>query len=116
VTLRGLALAVWLAPAAAAQPPSGAVRAPRSVAIAGFAFAPAELEVVIGDTVVWSNTDRFAHTTAADSGAWSSPELSHGGSFRFAPSRAGRYWYRCTLHPVMRGVLVVKDDGYFLRD
>lgn len=81
----------------------------KAVSINRFAFAPAELTVEPGDTVVWTNDDPFLHTTAADSEAWSSPELARGQRFVLALTRPGRYPYHCAAHPVMRGLLVVKQ-------
>jgi plastocyanin len=91
-------------PRAQSPAPPEAVRV---VQISSFAFAPAELTVRRGDTVVWLNQDAFPHTTTADSAAWSSPELARSGRFTFVAGRAGRYPYHCAAHPVMRGVLVV---------
>jgi plastocyanin len=79
-----------------------------AVRIAGFKFAPVELTVSVGDTVVWTNDDALMHTTAADSGAWSSPEMGQGERFRFVTVRTGRFPYHCAAHPVMRATLVVR--------
>lgn len=79
----------------------------RTVRIAEFRFSPAELTVSPGDTVEWSNGDQFFHTTRADSGAWSSPELRQGERFRMIADRVGRFPYHCAAHPVMRGIVVV---------
>jgi plastocyanin len=81
---------------------------PTAVTIAGFSFTPSELSVAVGDTVVWSNDDALLHTTSADSGAWSSPEMRQGERFRFVAVRAGRFPYHCSAHPVMRATLVVR--------
>ena len=81
---------------------------PQAIAIAGFRFTPAELTVSVGDTVVWTNDDALPHTASADSGAWSSPELRRGERYRFVPTRAGRFPYHCSAHPVMRATLVVR--------
>lgn len=84
-------------------------REPKAViTISKFEFAPSELTVSPGDTVEWSNDDVFRHTTTADSGAWSSPELRRGERFVFVPTEAGRFPYHCTAHPVMSGTIVVR--------
>jgi plastocyanin len=80
----------------------------RTVSISNFAFAPAELTLLPGDTVVWTNDDAFRHTASADSGAWSSPELRTGERFRFVATRPGRFPYHCSAHPVMRATLIVR--------
>jgi len=84
-------------------------REPKAIRISGFQFAPAELTVSPGDTVAWINDDTFVHTTAADSGAWTSPELGRGQRFVFAAANAGRFPYHCAAHPVMRATLVVRE-------
>ena len=78
-----------------------------SIEIAGFAFSPAERSVSLGDSVAWVNRDDFVHTTSADSGAWSSPELRRGDGFVFVARQPGRFTYHCQAHPSMKGVLVV---------
>jgi plastocyanin len=82
----------------------------KPVSIKGFAFAPAELSLLKGDTVVWVNGDALPHTSAADSGAWSSPELRQGERFVFVAKQTGRFPYHCAAHPVMRAVLVVREE------
>ena len=82
--------------------------ASRAIRISGFKFAPPELTVALGDTVVWTNDDALMHTAAADSGAWSSPEMRQGERFRLVTTKAGRFPYHCAAHPVMRATLVVR--------
>lgn len=82
---------------------------PRAVHIAGFKFSPGELTVSLRDTVTWTNDDTFVHTTTADSGAWTSPELGRGQRFVFVAAQAGRFPYHCAAHPVMRATIVVRE-------
>ena len=79
------------------------------IQIRQFAFVAPDTAVRLGDTVAWTNADAFPHTATADSGAWSSPELATRSRFVFVPKRTGRYGYHCAAHPVMRGMLVVRD-------
>jgi plastocyanin len=79
-----------------------------TIRISNFAFSPALLTLSRGDTVEWVNQDSFIHTTAADSAAWSSPEIANGDHFLFVAGRAGRFPYHCAAHPVMRGEVVVQ--------
>ena len=94
--------------AAAGGANSGPRPEPKLIRINEFRFAPSDLSVSVGDTVVWTNDDALLHTTSADSGAWSSPEMSQGERFRFVAVRTGRFPYRCSAHPVMRATLVVR--------
>lgn len=84
-------------------------RGPRAVSITGFKFSPVELTVSLHDTVTWTNDDTFVHTTTADSGAWTSPELGRGQRFVFVAAQAGRFPYHCAAHPVMRATIVVRE-------
>lgn len=99
---------LWVVVVACLRVPRSTNHQPRTVDITGFAFRPGELTVSAGDTVVWTNGDALPHTTSADSGAWSSPELGPGERFRFVATRAGRFPYHCSAHPVMRATLVVR--------
>jgi len=79
-----------------------------TIRISQFTFDPAEQTVSVGDTVTWVNADILPHTTAADSGAWSSGELAVGAKYVFVARDTGRYAYRCAAHPSMHGMLVVR--------
>ena len=94
---------------AALMSPRAEHREPRTIIISEFRFVPPEIVVSAGDTVVWENRDAFVHTSTADSATWQSGELRHGHRFRLVPGKAGRYEYHCAAHPVMRGVLNVRQ-------
>ena len=104
-----LGLLVSAIVAALGLPPGVHRAGTRTVSIAEFRFAPVETTVALGDTVVWQNRDAFAHTATADSGGWSSGELQRDQRFQVVPSRTGRFPYHCAAHPVMRGVLIVRQ-------
>ena len=92
-------------PTPAASPASNAV-ATKSVEIANFAFSPAVITVKVGATVTWTNKDEDAHTVAITSAAVSKP-LQSGDSYAHTFDQPGTYSYRCTIHPNMRGMVVV---------
>jgi plastocyanin len=92
-------------PTAAASPAPNAV-ATTSVEIANFAFSPAVITVKIGATVIWTNKDEDAHTVAITGTAVSKP-LQGGDSYAHTFGQPGTYTYRCTIHPNMRGMVVV---------
>ncbi|MFF4410599.1 cupredoxin family copper-binding protein [Streptomyces sp. NPDC001262] len=78
------------------------------VAIVNYAYAPATLTVSRGTTVTWSNSDTAPHTiTSSVSGPLDSPMLNQGDSFSFTFSSAGTFSYYCTVHPTMKGTVVV---------
>ena len=92
-----------LAAAVAALLIGGADAAPvvHTVTIDGFE------SVGKGDVVVWVNKDPVPHTATAKGAALDSGSIAASGSFRFTATREGRFDYVCTLHPTMKGVLVV---------
>ena len=74
-----------------------------------WAYSPATLQVHVGTTVVWTNTGRAPHTATADDGTrFDSATLYPQATFRFTPRQAGTIAYHCTLHPWMKGTLVVQ--------
>jgi len=79
-----------------------------SVSIENYAFDPDPETVSPGTTVVWTNRDEVAHTVVSSNRLFSSPELEPNGSFAFAFKKAGTYAYFCTLHPEMKGKVIVK--------
>lgn len=81
-----------------------------SVAIEGTSFVPPELTVTVGQAVTWTNKDPFPHNVSSSAGKFSSKNLEAGGVWTFTPRTAGRFPYVCTLHPGMKGTLVVKKE------
>jgi plastocyanin len=71
------------------------------------AFVPEVLTVNKGDTVVWVNKDLFPHTATAQ-GGFDSHEIAASKTWRFVAKKAGRTPYICTLHPTMKGALIVR--------
>lgn len=102
----GLALIVALcAGAAGAQPRAGATQA---VTIEGVQFHPSELTLHRGDRIVWTNKDPFPHTVTADTKLFDSHSIAPGASWSYVAKRPGEYAYSCTLHPTMKGKIIVK--------
>jgi plastocyanin len=70
-------------------------------------FTPTDLDVQVGTTVTWMNTDRDSHTTTSDAPGWNSGTISPGRQFSFTFQTAGTFPYHCTFHPGMIGRIVV---------
>jgi len=78
-------------------------------------FDPETLTVAAGTTVTWKNADSTLHTVtsgSAEGGAepgqeFDSSYLAAGKTFQWTFSKAGTYDYFCTLHPFMKGQVVV---------
>ena len=79
-----------------------------AVRIENFKFVPERLEVAAGDTIVWTNKDILPHSVTAEQAKIESGELQTGKSFKLVARKPGEIDYICRLHPVMKGVVVVK--------
>lgn len=95
--------------ASAAPSGTGAAKpvAADAVTIRNFAFGPRSVTVKRGATVHWTNRDSEAHTVTSDAGAFNSPVLQPGAGFSFTFTKPGTYSYHCSIHPFMKGTVVV---------
>ncbi|HUN72446.1 MAG TPA: metallophosphoesterase [Steroidobacteraceae bacterium] len=93
--------------AAASTAPAAATPA---VTISNYSFQPGTLTVKKGSTVTWLNSDGDVHTIKSTDGpaAFGSPALDSGNRFEFTFNQPGTYHYTCSVHPYMRGVIVVQ--------
>jgi plastocyanin len=90
---------------AAGQPVRAADQA---VTVQGFAFAPAALNVSVGDKVTWSNKDGATHTVSSDtSGVFDGQLTGTTGTFSFTFTQAGTFAYHCNIHTTMTARVVV---------
>jgi plastocyanin len=81
-----------------------------TVAIRQFSFEPETLIVHAGDTVEWKNEDIVPHTVTEDSlrSGFDSNVLLTDAVWHYVPRNKGTYKYTCTLHPNMKGKLIVQ--------
>ncbi len=78
-----------------------------TVSISDMKFQPDQIEISKGDTVIWKNNDLVAHNvTEFPDKKWSSPLIPSGGSWKIAVNQSSDYY--CSIHPVMKGKIVVK--------
>ena len=104
----GRALAIPVCAAIALASYAGAASTTHVVEIEAMKFAPAKLEVKAGDTVTWRNKDPFPHTATAEQKGFDSGNLEADRSWSFKTRDKGVFPYVCSLHPGMKGVLVVR--------
>src|SRR5215470_12218578 len=79
------------------------------VVIRGFKFEPVVLTVKPGDTVRWENQDIVPHNAVStETKEFDTGTMAVGASWKYEASNKGTFFYRCTLHPNMRGRLVVQ--------
>ena len=76
-------------------------------------YDPEVLDVTVGTTVAWDNTDNTVHTVTSGAapeadGTFDSEMMTAGGVFEFTFTEAGSYDYYCTFHPWMVGTVNVE--------
>jgi plastocyanin len=99
---------------------AGAARAATAgVNEVGTAFQPAQVEIVVGDRVVWTNRSNVSHSVTFDNGPDLHPTCTRGllgpvgdcqkpgAAAQYTFTAPGNFAYRCKLHEGMRGVVVV---------
>jgi plastocyanin len=79
------------------------------------AFSPGTINASYGSTVTWVNKDGFPHTvTAFNTSAWDSFLIPPGQTFTLLITTSlapGSYYYYCSVHPFMIGLLNVLPDN-----
>ena len=76
-------------------------------------FQPEQQTVAPDTMVIWTNEDSVDHTVTA--GTPDEPTdlfdalVPPGGTFEYTFDDAGRYEYFCSIHPDMRGVIIVEE-------
>ncbi len=80
------------------------------VTIGNFTFTPSEITVPAGTRVVWTNRDDIPHTVTdeADPKGTRSPPLDTDETYARVFDKPGTYPYFCSLHPRMRGTIIVR--------
>lgn len=82
-----------------------------TVDIQDFSFQPHEWTIPMGTVVHWVNHDEWPHHVAAEDGkSFNSGIIAPQKDYRFAFTQAGRFSYRCGVHPTMLGVITVQDQ------
>lgn len=81
------------------------------VIIDNFKYGPASITISAGQTVRFVNRDGEAHTVTATGRTFDSGGMDTGDSWTYRFSKPGRYAYFCTLHPWMKGTIVVVPSG-----
>src|SRR6202795_4466623 len=71
-------------------------------------FIPSEITVVPGTTVTWVNKETMPHTVVDTNKGFRSKALAKDASFSFTFATAGEYDYLCSIHPNMKGKVIVK--------
>jgi plastocyanin len=80
-----------------------------SVSIDHSTFIPSEIIVAPGTTVTWVNNESMPHTVADLNKGFRSKTLVKDATFSFTFTTAGDYSYLCSIHPNMKGKVIVKS-------
>jgi len=80
-----------------------------TVDIKNLAYVPDSLEIPVGATVTWTNSDTVPHTaTARDHEALQSGTLNPGDSYSQTFDQPGTFDYFCEFHANMKGTIIVQ--------
>ncbi len=77
------------------------------VRIVDNAFRPKTITVARGTRVRWVNRGTAVHSVKPAKGRWGSDLLQPGDRYGHVFRRAGTFAYYCTVHPTMKGKIVV---------
>lgn len=81
------------------------------VSIQNMLFTPSQVTIAKGGSVTWTNNDSITHTVVDDLsnvGGPASGDIAPGQSYTFTFNKTGSFQYHCSIHPSMRGTIVVK--------
>jgi plastocyanin len=78
------------------------------VKIDNFTFGPAEVTVMAGTTITWTNRDDIPHTVVSTDKAFKSKVLDTDETFSTTFRTPGTVSYFCSIHPKMTGKILVR--------
>jgi plastocyanin len=79
------------------------------VSIVYRAYQPSTTVINVGETVTWHNMSLMQHTVTAIDGSFNSGVLNGGTSFSVTFTTPGTFLYMCTIHPTMKGTVIVRS-------
>ncbi|MCH7757887.1 MAG: PEFG-CTERM sorting domain-containing protein [Thaumarchaeota archaeon] len=80
--------------------------------------ATGDIEILVGDTIVWKNGGQAIHAIESGTiedgpdGVFGVTDLDPGEFYKFTFPEKGRFPYYCFIHPWMIGVVTVTNVGY----
>jgi amicyanin len=98
-------------PGLAADPNNAGAGPVVSVSMDHNTFISSEITVVPGTTVTWVNKEDMPHTVVNVNKGFRSKTLVKDAQFSFTFTTAGDYDYLCSIHPNMKGKVIVKPDA-----
>jgi plastocyanin len=79
-----------------------------SVAIQGFKFKPASLDMNVGDKIEFTNNDSAPHSATAKDDSWDTGTIDRGQSKTITVKAGMGDDFKCSFHPAMKGKLTIK--------
>jgi uncharacterized protein (TIGR03118 family) len=76
--------------------------------IDNFQFRPPSITLTAGGQLTWTNRDSAAHTVVSDDAKFGSKVLEQNATFAVQLTEPGTYSYHCSIHPFMKGKIVVQ--------
>jgi YVTN family beta-propeller protein len=75
--------------------------------IHSMAFTDPVITVKAGESITWTNQDSIDHTVTGDDGGWDSGNIGSRKSYSLTLNQPGQYNYHCSIHPFMKGRIIV---------
>jgi plastocyanin len=89
-------------------PSSVAASSPAEVNVEFSDYRPSRLDVLPGESVLWTNVSLRTHTVTSDTGLFDSGQVPGGAHFELQFNGVGTYRYHCTIHPSITGEVDVR--------
>lgn len=70
-------------------------------------YSPTIIQTTTGTTVTWTNDDNVVHTVTDVGGTFDSHLILPNTTWKYTFNNEGKYNYFCTLHPWMKGIVIV---------
>lgn len=90
------------------QPGATTLNGSNTVQMKNFSFSPNTLTIKKGDIVVFANSDSVGHTVTANDGSFDTGNIGSGASQTLTFSKTGTFTYYCSIHPNMKGTIIVQ--------
>ena len=111
LTVTFLLTALTSTPGLAEDPNNAGAGPVASVSMDHNTFIPSEITVVPGTTVTWVNKEDMPHTVVHVNKGFRSKTLVKDAQYSFTFTAAGDYDYLCSIHPNMKGKVIVRPDA-----
>lgn len=81
---------------------------PNEVWMRSTTFTPNTTTVPVNTTIKWINKEGVTHNVRSNTGLFGSEDMENSETYSFKFTAKGSFGYNCTLHPGMKGTVVVQ--------